>query len=403
MLEAGKLDFHGHGFTDIWERKKKFTNQDYSKELLFVLVSDLSQQQKVKMILEPQWEAMFAYNIYGFRPGRSHYDAIEKVCSNLSDGDQFIANVNLSRALLRLDTKFLTGFLQGHPCVVKKVKEWLRDGLAAEYLCQLSSFDQHVFCLPSGVILAPLLINIVLNDLISTISSRNMSPANRVSSFNIVCYGPHLLITAESLQLVDISVHTLQQWFSDRGVLIGKKDLDVRAIHNGFNFLNHKILVNRKREAGSSVKVVPSKQAIQLFNQKNREIIQSLKSGPIKLLIKRLRPRVLDWGATYSYYYSQPTFVYIDKVLFSQLRAAILRRHPRKSKYWINNKYFPSRRSYYFGNKKRYASWILTDTSSLAADFLPKIQWVKRKQYVKVIETKSVYDRDVAYWNKRSN
>nr|QUE28656.1 hypothetical protein [Porphyrostromium japonicum] len=355
------------------------------------------------MVLEPQWEAMFAYNSYGFRPGKSHHDAIEKICSNLSGGDGFIANVNLSRALLRLDNKFLISFLQGHPCLVKKVKEWLRNGLAAEYLRQSSSFDQHVFCLPNGVILAPLLINIVLNEIILTIRSESMMPANRVGSSNIVCYGPHLVITAESPQSVDISIQILQRWFSDRGVFIDRKDLDVRAIHNGFNFLNHQILVNRKREAGNLVEVVPSKQAIQLFNQKNREIIQSLKSGPIKLLIKYLRPRILHWGAIYSPYYSQPTFMYIDKVLFSQLRAAVLRRHPRKSKHWINNKYFPSRRSYYFGNKKRHASWILTDTSSLAADFLPRIQWVERRHSVKAIEPKSVYDRDVAYWNKRSN
>nr|QUE28463.1 hypothetical protein [Porphyrostromium boryanum] len=196
-------------------------------------------------------------------------------------------------------------------------------------------------------------------------------------------------------------IKILTKWFSNHSVSLSKNDLDIRTAKDGFNFLNYQILPDRKCHKKRSFHIVPSKQAIQLFNQNNREIIQALKSGPIKLLIKSLKSRVLYWGRHYVNYSSRATFIYIDKVLFSQIRAAILRRHPGKSKYWINNKYFPSNKIYYFEGKEYHTSWVLTDTSSLVGNFLPRIQWVRRMHYVKVVETKSLYDKDMSYWSKR--
>jgi RNA-directed DNA polymerase len=40
---------------------------------------DRALQALVKLVLEPEWEARFEPNSYGFRPGRSPHDAIESV------------------------------------------------------------------------------------------------------------------------------------------------------------------------------------------------------------------------------------------------------------------------------------------------------------------------------------
>jgi RNA-directed DNA polymerase len=40
---------------------------------------DRARQALAKIALEPEWEAVFEPNSYGFRPGRSCHDAIEQI------------------------------------------------------------------------------------------------------------------------------------------------------------------------------------------------------------------------------------------------------------------------------------------------------------------------------------
>ena len=46
-------------------------------------IENRAQQALAKLALEPEWEARFEPNSYGFRPGRSAHDAIEAIQSSL--------------------------------------------------------------------------------------------------------------------------------------------------------------------------------------------------------------------------------------------------------------------------------------------------------------------------------
>lgn len=50
-----------------------------------ITIQDKAKQALAKLALEPEWEAKFEPNSYGFRPGRSSYDAIEAIFLNLRD------------------------------------------------------------------------------------------------------------------------------------------------------------------------------------------------------------------------------------------------------------------------------------------------------------------------------
>ena len=49
-------------------------------------ISDRVAQAMVKYALEPEWEARFEANSYGFRPGRSCHDAIQQCYNRLRKG-----------------------------------------------------------------------------------------------------------------------------------------------------------------------------------------------------------------------------------------------------------------------------------------------------------------------------
>jgi RNA-directed DNA polymerase len=52
---------------------------DEKRPLGIPTMSDRARQALVKLVLEPQWEAKFEPNSYGFRPGRCAHDAIEAI------------------------------------------------------------------------------------------------------------------------------------------------------------------------------------------------------------------------------------------------------------------------------------------------------------------------------------
>lgn len=382
----------------LWEQKTNPVACYANHNLLFSLLVDLSQQEMVKMALEPQWEAQAFLHSYAFRPGRDQHDALEQLHASLSTRAQFIANINLSKSLLRLDCKYLLREFKTHPIIIRKVSRWIESGLIAEYCYQSCSFDNKIFALPNGAILAPLLVNLIFNHIQLSIHESSIRHTGSIQKSRIICYGLHCMIISESVASINNCIQILTKWLRKYGSNLNKRDFDIKFTSHRFNFLNYGLIFNNNKKV---CEIGPSVHAIKSFNQKNRELIQLLKVGPIKKFISRLRINILDWATDYAQYNSKNTFNHIDKVLFSQLRAVTLKRHPGKSKNWIKKKYFPSQKLYFFQNRYYVASWVLTDTTSLSGEFLPRLQWIRRKHYVKVVSTKSVYDNDYTYWKKR--
>jgi RNA-directed DNA polymerase len=70
-----QLDLHQvHPVRRVYIPKRKGT-----RPLGIPIIVDRCVQAMVKNALEPFWEARFEEIIYGFRPGRGCYDAIEKL------------------------------------------------------------------------------------------------------------------------------------------------------------------------------------------------------------------------------------------------------------------------------------------------------------------------------------
>jgi RNA-directed DNA polymerase len=61
---------------------------------------DRATQALAKLALEPEWEAKFEPNSYGFRPGRSAHDAIEAIFLNIKQCKTRIGNTMLNPIIL---------------------------------------------------------------------------------------------------------------------------------------------------------------------------------------------------------------------------------------------------------------------------------------------------------------
>jgi len=60
-------------------------------------MSDRATQALVKLALEPQWEARFEPNSYGFRPGRSCHDALEAIFNEIRYKPKYILDADLAK------------------------------------------------------------------------------------------------------------------------------------------------------------------------------------------------------------------------------------------------------------------------------------------------------------------
>ena len=58
---------------------------------------DRAQQTVVRQALEPEWEAKLSPQTYGFRPGRSCWDAIEAIFHRITFRPQYVLKVDIAK------------------------------------------------------------------------------------------------------------------------------------------------------------------------------------------------------------------------------------------------------------------------------------------------------------------
>lgn len=62
---------------------------------------DRASQALVKQALEPEWEAQFEPNSYGFRPGRSCHDAIGAIYSAINSKAKYVLDADIAKCVRR--------------------------------------------------------------------------------------------------------------------------------------------------------------------------------------------------------------------------------------------------------------------------------------------------------------
>src|SRR5260370_28598542 len=88
-----------------------------------------SQQALVKLALEPEWEAKFAPNSYGFRPGRSCHDAIEAIHASINQQDKSVLDADIAKCFDRIDHQALLAKLNTFPALRRTIHTWLKAGV----------------------------------------------------------------------------------------------------------------------------------------------------------------------------------------------------------------------------------------------------------------------------------
>ena len=122
-------------------------------------IEDRAYQALVKLLIEPEWEAKFEANSYGFRPGRSCHDACKAVKYALQNKlDVWVLDADIKGCFDNLDHQWILERLKGvNSKVYQAIRGWLRAGIL-----EGSQLHPTATGTPQGGVISPLLANIAL-------------------------------------------------------------------------------------------------------------------------------------------------------------------------------------------------------------------------------------------------
>jgi len=79
---------------------------------------DRALQGLVKLVLEPEWEARFEPNSYGFRPGRSCHDVIGAIFLSIKHKSKYVLDADISKCFDNINHNKLLKKLNTYPTYI---------------------------------------------------------------------------------------------------------------------------------------------------------------------------------------------------------------------------------------------------------------------------------------------
>lgn len=380
-------------------------------------IDDRALQALVKLVLEPEWEARFEPNSYGFRPGRSCNDAIEAIFGSIRLKDKYVLDADISKCFDKIDHKKLLSKLDTFPTLRRQIIAWLKAG----YIDGKNLFPTEEGT-PQGGVLSPLLANIALNGIETLIMNlapkfdmknqrgHQIATRDKIKSISVIRYADDFVILHEDLEAIKLCKITVEEWLSDIGLELKPSKTKIAHTLNthencqpGFNFLGFNIRQFRTGKYNSAKKsrggilgfktiITPSKDKVKIHSQKLKEIIRKSRGLDQVTLILKLNPIIRGWCNYYSTVCSADTFKKVYFLLWRKLYQWATHRHNNKGKKWVKSKYFKS-----IGGD----NWVFASREGKNPVKLIRHTEIKKSRYVKVKGSSSPYDGNWVYWSSR--
>lgn len=386
------------------------------------VIRERAKQALAKLALEPEWEATFEPNSYGFRPGRRTHDAIEAIFKCLNrNTPKWVFDADIRKCFDTIDHDALLKKLETFPAMERQIKAWLKAGVIEGYANSETDNIETTMGTPQGGVISPLLANVALhgleNHLTEFVSHLPIKPhpgANRgraakVKALGFIRYADDFIIIHRNREILDLCIEQTHIWLSQMGLTISAEKSKVKDTRESFNFLGFQIITVRKKNVGTyKVSITPSKKNCAEFLSNIREILQRNKAISTFQLIKMIKPKVLGWANYYKYCECQKTFHKMDFLIYNKLRAWVFRRDTKNGRIAIRARYFPKGQHYVFQGRSYKDNWILVGKAKnkkgkIEQEFLPKTSWLKSEKFIKVKDIASPYDGNKLYWTLRSS
>jgi len=86
------------------------------------IMEERARQHLARLALEPEWEARFDPNSYGFRPGRLCHDAVEAIFNAIKQKDKYVLDADLKGAFDTINHQALRNKLNTSPAMKRAIQ-----------------------------------------------------------------------------------------------------------------------------------------------------------------------------------------------------------------------------------------------------------------------------------------
>ncbi len=381
-------------------------------------IRDRVKQALLKLTLEPEWEAKFESESFGFRPGRSCHDAIEAIRIVITAKPKYVLDADIAKCFDKISHQRLLAKINTIPKFRRQIKAWLKGGVFEE-----GNWKETDSGTPQGGVISPLLANIALHGMQMAIEeaypaysngcikgARRKFGRDDVSQPKLIRYADDFVVICDELSVVKECQELITKWLKDIGLEL--KPEKTKLVHTlrsyqgkepGFDFLgftirqftvgkNHSGDTSRGKALGFKTIIKPSDKSIQEHYLVISGQIHELKTAKQSKLIKALNPIIGGWCNYQSPRNAGSSYSKLDYLVFRVLWRWARRRHPNKSNGWIARKYWKS---------KGGDNWLFSQEEDTLVKLHKYNSYKAGTRWTRVKGNRSPFDGDATYWSSR--
>jgi len=285
-------------------------------------VRDRVAQEVLRRLLNPIFEAKFHDHSYGFRPGRSCHQAVEKVLELGRQGYRWVLDADISGFFDNLSHQAVMRELSNVVAdgnILRLVEKFLRAGVM-----EGGKFQPTRVGTPQGGVASPLLANIALNVLDWHLHALG---------FRFVRYADDFVVLCRSEREAKEALAVVQRLLEDRlGLMLSSEKTKVTRFHEGFTFLGFDLQANFVRMRAKSV---------ENFKAKVRRITQRSHNLDAEMLVQL--NRVIRGTANYfatPWSHCGDAYRSLDRWIRMRLRCMKFKRKSGKDNFRLRLKHF---------------------------------------------------------------
>lgn len=401
---------------------------DEKRPLGIPTIHDRCLQALLKLAIEPEWEAKFEKNSYGFRPGRSAHDAIRSISNYVLKKTRYVLDADIAKCFDKIDHNKLLNKLGYQGSYRKQILYWLKAGILDNFV-----FSETETGTPQGGVISPLLANIALHGMENLLkdflefgsddipllnkNGTKMARSTRRLSIGIIRYADDFVVMHENKQIVLKCKELIIKFLQDIGLELSIKKTRLTHTLNvdknndtveqgfdgviGFDFLGftiksfystHRSHLNSQNEPlGYKTLIFPSKKKNKEHQKKLHKIVlHKSQSFTQDNLIKKLNPIISGWSRYFgvSNAYSMNILQKHDHLLFRKLLAWGMKSKKRKAK--IVRSLWKT-----VGSKK----WVFATKDTTLVNHIEYAN--NTNDYIKVKGDASPFNGETKYWANR--
>jgi RNA-directed DNA polymerase len=278
-------------------------------------VLDRFVQQAIMQVLQKYWDKTFSEHSYGFRPGRSAHQVINRSQQYVEQGYRWVVDIDLEKFFDRVNHDKLMGKLAKRipdKRLLKLIRAFLNAGVMENGLVSATTEGT-----PQGGPLSPLLSNIVLDELDRELEHRGHRFARYADDCNIYVRSER----AGRRVMESISTFITRKLKLKVNQSKSKVDRPWRC-----KFLGFRIIVGKETKRGIAPK------SLARFKKRVRELTCYRRGVTIERMIEKLNRYLIGWRGYYGYCQTPSALVRLDSWIRRRLRCVYWRRWKRGKK-----------------------------------------------------------------------